>query len=107
MHIKLWISPATYEGIDSENNIYFLNGNYLKAGGLAVAELINETLAPGDHLVRWRGEDFDNNLVPNGFYRVYIQAKDVLLWKDILIITDYDHLSIDLLTLLSSFGMNN
>jgi hypothetical protein len=81
--IKLWVSPASWLGEISQNNVQILNSNYLVAGGLAVKELLSRKLKVGKYHYQWDCRDNDGNLVKNGFYRIYLQNNDDLIWKDI------------------------
>lgn len=80
--ISCWIVPATLpENSQSENTRQY-GGMLLPAPiGYAVDVLIyNVTYSAGLHRFVWPSDS-----LPAGFYRIYLQVKETLFWRDVLL----------------------
>ncbi len=83
-HVKIWVVPAVLSGED-ESNIVNLENTLLVKPGIAIAVLVDRQSPPGAYQVHWSGGDSQGNEVPGGFYRIYIQADEYLLWRDVAV----------------------
>jgi hypothetical protein len=86
-YVKLWIVPAVLDGKQNES-YQFSSAAFAAPGGLAIRKLSDETQPAGVHHVQWDTLDDNRQPVPAGFYRIYCQIDDLLLWRDVFIARD-------------------
>ena len=82
--VKIWVVPAVLTGEDESNTVDISNALVIKPN-IAVIVLVNRKLFAGIHEVRWNSKDSQGNDVPGGFYRIYVQADEYLLWRDVAV----------------------
>jgi hypothetical protein len=60
-----------------------LNAHFKNESGLAVAILLDEIKNAGVYSLEFGFIDSEGNLLPEGFYRIYVQSGDWLRWCDV------------------------
>ena len=88
-NVKAWVSPARWANEPAAGYPAVLGGTVIDAGGTRAVEVLldgSNELLPGVYQTVFenRSEDGERQ-VPQGFYRVYIQANGVTLWRDIYV----------------------
>jgi hypothetical protein len=86
-HVKLWIVPAVLEGQEQEP-LQFANASFAVPGGLAIRKMIDQVQPAGIHSVQWNTFDDNRQPAPAGFYRIYCQIDELLLWRDAFLFRD-------------------
>jgi hypothetical protein len=85
--VAIYIVPASF--MSQESRIVQLNNATINTpGGLAIDLLLDRNLPAGHHVVFWPGGNRDGALVPDGFYRIYMEVNGHLLWQDALLLRD-------------------
>jgi hypothetical protein len=84
LRVKVWLVPARLPEQNSEDILKQFNAYYAKASGVAVAVLMNETKSAGNYQIECNFRDSNGNQLPEGFYRIYIQAGEFFEWGDVL-----------------------
>jgi hypothetical protein len=82
-NVKVWVVPARLPQQNSNDVINLLNAHFKNESGLAVAILIDDVKNAGTHSLEFDFLDSEGNLLPEGFYRIYIQSGDWLRWCDV------------------------
>jgi hypothetical protein len=77
--VTVWIMPAVLVGEEEGILLNFGNSLLIKPG-TAIAILVNEKKLPGYYQIM-----LDTSGLPGGFYRVFIQANQYLLWRDVAV----------------------
>ena len=81
--IKVWVVPARLPQQNSNDVINLLNAHFKNESGLAVAILLDDIKNAGTYELEYDFIDSDGNLLPEGFYRIYVQSGDWLRWCDV------------------------
>lgn len=84
--VKVWVSPARWINEPVTNKQFSIGGSLVDiADGRAIEVLLNGTreYPPGTYAVSWDSNNNTPMAVPMGFYRIYVQANGVTLWRDI------------------------
>jgi hypothetical protein len=81
--VKVWIVPARLPQQESEGIINSLNAHFEVLNRLAVNTLLNEVMNAGTYELEYHFTDSQGRLLPEGLYRIYIQATDRLEWCDV------------------------
>jgi hypothetical protein len=70
--------------IEDVRDSYVLNGGatFISPAGTPVRTLVSSMVEAGGSSICWDGRDERGNPVPDGIYRVYIQAGDLREWHD-------------------------
>ena len=84
LRVKVWLVPARSPEQNSEDILKQFNAYYAKASGMAVAVLMNDSKQAGTYQIECNFKDSNGNLLPEGFYRIYIQAGEFFEWGDVL-----------------------
>jgi len=91
---KMTIVPAIGPGEELNNSTTYVNGAYFSVSGAPIRTLFNGTFeSAGNYEFNWRGRDDKNEVVPDGFYRVYLELDDdYLVWVDVFLTWDFNNL---------------
>lgn len=81
--VRIYIVPARLSGTPDNSSSFAAGGLYISQQGIAIKVLADGAHNAGHYMFNWDGTDSRNNKVPAGFYRVYLEAGDNLLWRDI------------------------
>lgn len=81
--VKVWVVPARLPQQNSNDVINLLNAHFKNKSGLAVATLLDDIKNAGVYSLEYDFKDSEGNLLPEGFYRIYVQAGDWLRWCDV------------------------
>jgi len=84
LYVKVWLVPARLPEQKSEDVLKQFNAYYAKASGMAITVLMNESKPAGTYRIECNFRDSKGNLLPEGFYRIYIQAGEFFEWADVL-----------------------
>lgn len=95
---RVYIVPARLMGSPDNSTSFITGGVFLSPQGIAIKVLENRLLQAGRYWHDWDLTDDNNNPVPAGFYRVYMETGNNLLWRDILVYRDKKELPADLRT---------
>lgn len=95
-NVRLYIVPARLSGTPDKSNSFVTGGLFAAPQGIAIKVLVDGSLNAGNYTNRWDATDSRNNKVPAGFYRVYMEAGDNLLWRDIWIYRQKEDLPAEL-----------
>jgi|WetSurMetagenome_2_1015567.scaffolds.fasta_scaffold27936_3 hypothetical protein len=82
-NVKVWVVPARLPQQNSNDVINLLNAHFKNESGLAVAILLDEIKNAGSYSYEYNFLDSEGNLLPEGFYRIYVQSGDWLRWCDV------------------------
>jgi len=93
--VRIWIAPATLYTLTSHNAIIYSNGIYGVPGGLCL-NLLWEVTTQGRYHVTWAPYTQNAEQLPSGFYRVYLESDEFLIWRDILLAWDIADIPIDM-----------
>ena len=86
---KVTVVAALPPGSVQTNSIYYSNANFVNVEGGSVRTLFNDTFINcGHHTFVWDGRDDYGNKVADGFYRIYLEFDEYLLWVDMLLARD-------------------
>ncbi|MCI0696981.1 hypothetical protein L0337_33870 [candidate division KSB1 bacterium] len=91
MRIDMWVVMAYHPAMQPTREIFAANGTIYKTNSLSVRTLIKNNLrARGIYSISWDGRDDSGNVVPDGFYRIYIKGgnTNTLLWTDLLLLRE-------------------
>lgn len=99
-NVRVYIVPARLIGTPDNSISLVTGGVFLSPQGVAIKVLENKLLQAGRYWHDWDLTDDNSNPVPAGFYRVYMESGNDLLWRDILVYRDKKDLPADLRTLL-------
>lgn len=83
-NVRVWIVPARLPEQKSRDVLQSLNGHFTIASGQAIAVLMNEVKQAGSYQIEYHFRDSNGNLLPEGFYRIYIESGGWLRWCDVL-----------------------
>jgi hypothetical protein len=83
-NVKIWVVPARLPNQNSNDILNLMNGYFTNASGMAVAIPLNENKLAGIYSIEYSFKDFNGNLLPEGFYRIYIESDGWLRWCDVL-----------------------
>ena len=84
--VKVWVTPAQWMNESDSFNRFASGSNLVNvSNGKAIEVLLDgtEEFSPGIYTVLWDSDDDIPMVVPEGFYRVYVQANGATLWRDI------------------------
>ena len=81
--VTVWVDPARLPQQNSNDVINLLNAYFKNESGLAVAILLDDIKNAGVYSLDYGFNDSEGNLLPEGFYRIYVQAADWLRWCDV------------------------
>ncbi|NIV10260.1 MAG: hypothetical protein GWN62_02850 [Aliifodinibius sp.] len=85
--VTIYIVPASFMNHEGQI-IQFSNATINLPGGLAIDLLFNRNAAAGVYSVVWSGRDQSGRPFPDGFYRIYMEVNEHLLWQDALLLRD-------------------
>jgi hypothetical protein len=89
---KITIVPALSPYEEEINSYTHFNSTYQISSGKPVMTLFDEELAKGYHSINWRGRDDDGKIVPDGFYRIYLEFDNsYLVWVDMFLGRDINN----------------
>lgn len=83
-NVKVWVVPARLPQQKSSDVLQRLSGFFISASGQSVAVLMNEVKQAGIYAIEYHFKDSNGNILPEGFYRIYIEIGDWLRWCDVL-----------------------
>jgi len=81
--VKVWVVPARLPQQESKEVINTLNAHFDVLNGLSVNTLLNEVMNVGSYGLEYHFTDSQGRLLPEGFYRIYVQSGDWLKWCDV------------------------
>lgn len=84
-NVKVWVTPAQWVNESITNWQVSFGGNLIDAGGGKAIEVLidgSQEFFPGIYRLRWDPNNSTSE-VPPGFYRIYVQANGVTLWRDV------------------------
>jgi flagellar hook assembly protein FlgD len=82
----MWVSRGIGPAEEEKNEVIHSMGYFFNAGGLSLRTLIDQHLAAGYYQVQWDTRDDRGVLVPQGYYRIYLQAENYFSWRDLAVI---------------------
>ena len=83
--VSVWVVPARLSSQSSEDVIKSFNGYFYNASGLAVAILMDKQIkSAGSYEINFDFKDSKGNLLPEGFYRIYVESEYQFQWCDVL-----------------------
>jgi len=82
--VKVWIVPARLPQQESKAVINTLNAHFEVLNRLSVKTLLNEVKNAGVYELEYHFTDSQGRLLPEGFYRIYVQAANMMEWCDVL-----------------------
>lgn len=86
---KVTVVAALAPGSDQTNSIYYTNGNFVTIEGGSVRTLFDDTFTNyGQYTVVWDGRDDNSIIVADGFYRIFLEFDEYLVWVDMLLARD-------------------
>jgi hypothetical protein len=83
-NVKVWVVPARLPNQKSNDVLHLLNAHFKNENGLAVSVLFDSISLPGSYLIEYHFTDSQGFLLPEGFYRIYVQSADGIRWCDVL-----------------------
>jgi len=91
--VKVTVVPAIGPGEEPTNSVTYANGTYLAANGVSVRTIIDDFLPPGYFSYYWNGCDDNDMILPDGFYRVYLEFdNEYLVWVDVFLVRNLNNL---------------
>lgn len=93
---KITVYPALSYLDDLSEPVNYFGSTYYYSNSDPVKTLHDGNLNNGSHAVTWNGCYDDENYAPDGFYRVYLDFDEHLVWVDVLLIRDINNLPPDM-----------
>lgn len=85
VRVRVWVVPARLPQQESIEIINLMNAHYDRLTGTGVATLLDEVKQAGSSwAIEYHFTDSQGTLLPEGFYRIYIQEGVRLRWNDVL-----------------------
>jgi hypothetical protein len=84
-NISCWVVRGKTSGNATRNGAAYLNGYFVVPNINFSLKLFEETSEAGAYQFTWSCKDKDNNLLPNGLYRIYLSVDGKLMWRDLMI----------------------
>ena len=101
--VDLWIVRARWWESPNMDVIPVLGSTVSVPSNRAIKTLIRNTDRwAGTYQVIWDGRDDNGDLVPSGFYRVYLQADNYSSWRDMFLYRSLDEIPLGLKSLVTS-----
>ena len=82
--VKVWVVPARLPQQESKEVLNEMNAQFEVLNRLSVNTLLNEVMNVGSYGLEYHFTDSQGGLLPEGFYRIYVQSGDWLKWCDVL-----------------------
>lgn len=100
--VSVWVVPARLSSQSSEDVIKSFNRYFYNASGLAVAILMDKQTKPaGTYAINFDFKDSEENLLPEGFYRIYLESKNQFKWCDVLNFRNESNLYIEIVNIIN------
>lgn len=90
-HVTVTVVPALGPHEEQNNNISYMNSVYQISGGKPINTVCDDSLSAGGHTFFWWGKNDEGNVVPDGFYRVYVDFDGYVVWVDMFLGRDLDN----------------
>lgn len=101
--VDLWVVRARWWESPNTDLVPIFGSTVSVPNTLAIRTLArNEVFPAGQFLTIWDGRDDNGDLVPSGFYRVYLQAGNYSSWRDMFLYRSFDDLPLGLKNLVTS-----
>ena len=92
----LYVVPARWHG-EKNNDVNSSTGAVTAAPQrTAIALLIHRQLAAGMYVCLWSARDQNDNILPAGFYRIYLRMGDRICWRDVFLYNETTDIPIGL-----------
>lgn len=80
---KAWVVPVLGQSVENPLLLSTGYGEIFQVSSPIIGTIYEEeNLDPGAYVFSWDGKDDLGNTVPDGFYRIFLQVDEYLLWRD-------------------------
>lgn len=92
-NVKITVVSALPPGSDPETHLTnYNNSTFVILGGNPIRTLLDQSLSQGSYNMPWDTRDDFGNKVPDGFYRIYLEWNEYLVWYDVFNLNDLNNL---------------
>jgi hypothetical protein len=84
--VSVWVVRGkSPEESSNTNNTVYTNGYFITPSNNFIQELSSRTAYAGSYAIIWDIRDQKGNILPDGYYRIYLVVNGNLMWRDLWI----------------------